>query len=209
MKTILLKAEARKEKGSVATRAVRSEGKVPCVLYGTTDPIHFTIYEADFKNLVFTPNVYKVRIDLDGKSHDAILQDMQFHPVSENILHADFLGIKESKLVVMEIPVRLRGNSPGVRNGGKLAKKINRLRCKGLMADFPDFIEVAIDALKIGMSVRVSEIEVPKLELLDTKENAIVSVRTARVVVVEEEEEEVAEGAEAPAEGSEGGDAAE
>ena len=212
MKTILLKAETRKETGSVATKEVRKAGKVPCVMYGIEAPMHFNIYEADFKNLVYTPNVYKVRIDLEGKSYDAILQDMQFHPVSENILHADFLGIKDDKPVVMEIPVRLTGNSPGVRNGGKLSKKINRLRCKGLIANLPDFIEVSIDALKIGMSVRVGELEVPNLELLDAKENAVVSVRMARAVVIEEEEEEEsAEGAEGEgAEGAaaEGGDSA-
>jgi large subunit ribosomal protein L25 len=207
MKTILLKAEARKETGSVATKEIRNAGMVPCVIYGIDEPVHFSVYEADFKNLVYTPNVYKVRIELDGKHHEAILQDMQFHPVSENIMHADFLGVKEDKPVVMEIPVRLIGNSPGVRNGGKLVKKLNRLRCKGLIANFPDFIEVSIETLKIGMSVRVTEIELPKLTLLDAKENAIVSVRMARAVVIEDEE---AEGEADAAEGdsAEGGEGA-
>jgi len=204
MKTVLLKAASRKELGTVATKELRAAGQVPCVMYGIDEPKHFAIYEADFKALVYTPNVYKVQLEIDGKAYDAILQDLQFHAVRDTILHADFLQITMDKPVVMEIPVHLVGNSPGVRNGGKLVKKINRLRCKGIMADFPDFIEVSIAELKIGMSVRVKQIEVAKLELLDAPENAVVSVRTARTVVVMDDEDEE-EGAEA----TEGADATE
>jgi len=184
MKTILLKGESRGELGTRTAKALRSEGKVPCVIYSEgKEATHFAIYQADFKNLVYTPNVYKVRINLDGQNHEAILQDIQFHPVSDAILHADFMTVDANKKVVMEVPIRVVGNSPGVRGGGKLVVKINRLRVRGLIADMPDFIDVNIDALEIGQSAKVRQIAIDKLEVLDAQENAIVSVKTTRALM--------------------------
>jgi len=184
MKTILLKGESRGELGTRTAKALRSEGKVPCVIYSEgKEATHFAIYQADFKNLVYTPNVYKVRINLDGQNHEAILQDIQFHPVSDAILHADFMTVDANKKVVMEVPIRVVGNSPGVRGGGKLVIKINRLRVRGLIADMPDFIDVNIDALEIGQSAKVRQISIDKLEILDAQENAIVSVKTTRALM--------------------------
>lgn len=184
MKTILLKGESRGELGTRTAKALRSEGKVPCVIYSEgKEATHFAVYQADFKNLVYTPNVYKVRINLDGTNHEAILQDIQFHPVSDAILHADFMSVDANKKVVMEVPIRVVGNSPGVRAGGKLVTKINRLRVKGLIADMPDFIDVTIDGLEIGQSAKVRQIAIDNLEILDAKENAIVSVKTTRALM--------------------------
>ncbi len=119
--------------------------KVPCVLYGTSGQhSHFALYSADFKNLVYTPNTYTVQLDIDGTKHKAILQDIQYHPVSDVIVHADFLAIQEDKPVELGIPVRVIGNSPGVREGGKLVSKIKKLRVRGLLKDLPDAIEVNI-----------------------------------------------------------------
>lgn len=183
MKTILLKGEMRSGNGTSDAKALRNAGKVPCVMYGAGENVHFAVYQADFKNLVYTPNVYKVRIDLDGKSYDAILQDMQFHPVSEAILHADFMAVDADRAVVMDIPVRVVGNSPGVRAGGKLVKKINRLRVRGLLANLPDYIDVSIDTLEIGQSAKVKDLTPGNFEILDAKENAIVSVKTTRALM--------------------------
>jgi large subunit ribosomal protein L25 len=184
MKTILLKGESRGELGTRTAKALRSEGKVPCVIYSEgKEATHFAVYQADFKNLVYTPNVYKVRINLDGQNHEAILQDIQFHPVSDAILHADFMTVDANKKVVMEVPIRVVGNSPGVRGGGKLITKITRLRVKGLIADMPDFIDVTIDGLEIGQSAKVRQISIDKLEILDAQENAIVSVKTTRALM--------------------------
>src|SRR5688572_10953440 len=126
MKTILLKGELRDGLGSSSSKALRSVGKVPCVIYGGGENINFSIYEADFKNLVYTPNVYKVKINIGDNSYDAVLQDIQYHPVSEAIIHVDFMAVNTSKTVVMDIPIRVVGNSPGVRAGGKMVKKINK-----------------------------------------------------------------------------------
>ena len=184
MKTILLKGESRGELGTRTAKALRSEGKVPCVIYSEgKEATHFAIYQADFKNLVYTPNVYKVRINLDGQNHEAILQDIQFHPVSDAILHADFMTVDANKKVVMEVPIRVVGNSPGIRGGGKLIVKINRLRVRGLIADMPDFIDVTIDTLEIGQSAKVRQISLENLEILDAQENAIVSVKTTRALM--------------------------
>lgn len=208
MKTILLKGELRNKLGKSATKEVRAEGKVPCILYGKKDTqnVNFSVYHADFKNLVYTPNTYKVQLDVENSSYDAILQDLQFHPVSETILHADFLLVDNENPVVVNIPVKIVGESKGVREGGKLRLKLKKLRVKGLLKDLPEFIEVSIDGLLIGQSVKVETIEIPGLEILDSAANAIVSVKTSRVVI-EEEEEEI-EGEEGT-EGAEGDTAAE
>jgi len=165
MKTIFLKGEMRTEVGTRTAKVLRAEGKVPCNMYGLADGnLNFAVYQADFKNLVYTPNVYKVKIELDGKNYDAILQDIQYHPVSDMIIHCDFVAVDASKPVVMEIPVRVVGNSPGVRAGGKLVKKLNRLRVRGLIQDLPDFIDVSIDTLEIGQSAKVGHVEVSGFE---------------------------------------------
>ena len=184
MKTIFLKGESRAEVGTRTAKALRAEGKVPCNMYGLADGnLNFAVYQADFKNLVYTPNVYKVKIELDGKNYDAILQDIQFHPVSDMIIHCDFVAVDEKKPVIMDIPVRVVGNSPGVRAGGKLVKKLNRLRVRGLIANLPDFIDVSIDTLEIGQSAKVRHVEVSGFELLDSPANAIVTVKTTRALM--------------------------
>ncbi len=184
MKTILLKAELRSEVGTRTAKELRSKGMVPCVMYSNgKEGTHFAIYQADFKNLVYTPNAYKVQLNVEGTQYSAILQDIQFHPVSEAIIHADFMQVDESKKVVMEVPVRVVGNSPGVRAGGKLVKKINRLRVRGFLKDMPDFIDVSIDTLEIGQSAKVRVLSLENLEILDAPENAILSIKTTRALM--------------------------
>ncbi|MEY4041609.1 MAG: 50S ribosomal protein L25/general stress protein Ctc [Bacteroidetes bacterium] len=184
MKTIFLKGELRDEVGTRTAKALRAEGKVPCNMYGLADGnLNFAVYHADFKNLVYTPNVYKVKIELGGKNYDAILQDIQFHPVSDMIIHCDFVAVDAAKPVIMEIPVRVVGNSPGVRAGGKLVKKLNRLRVRGLIQNLPDFIDVSIDTLEIGQSAKVGHVEVSGFELLDSPANAILSIKTTRALM--------------------------
>ncbi len=184
MKTILLKGETRSEVGSRTAKELRNKGMVPCVMYSEgKEAIHFAIYQADFKNLVYTHNAYKVKLEIDGNTYTSILQDMQFHPVSEAILHADFMSVAEGKKVVMEVPIRVVGNSPGVRAGGKLVRKINRLRLRGLLSEMPDYVDVSIDTLEIGQSAKVRNLALENLEILDAPENAIVTVKTTRALM--------------------------
>ena len=186
MKTVALTGELRSNLGSKSSRALRNEGKVPCVLYGGSELVHFFIYSPDFKNLVYTPNTYKVQLTIEGKKYQAILQDMQFHPVNEAILHADFLLVDDQKQVTVSIPVKVTGNSPGVRSGGKLIQKVQRLKIKGLITNIPDSVDVNIDTLDLGQSIKIKQISIPNIEILDSKDNAIVTVRMTRNVVKEE-----------------------
>jgi large subunit ribosomal protein L25 len=181
MKSVALFGHARTDVGKVSTKALREEGKVPCVLYGGTDHVHFSMYEPDFKLLVYTPNTYKVKLDIDGKEYRAILKDIQFHPVNDSIVHADFLEIHEDKAVEIGIPVKLVGNSIGVRQGGKLVVKSKKLKVKALPSQLPDFIEVNIDTLEIGKSIKVADITATAgITLLDSPNNPVVSVNTTR-----------------------------
>jgi large subunit ribosomal protein L25 len=184
MKSVALFGYSRTEVGKVSTKALRTEGKVPCVMYGGGNHIHFTVYEPDFKLLVYTPNTYKVKLDIDGKTYKCILKDISFHPVNDSILHADFLEIEDSKPVEIGVPVKLVGNSVGVRAGGKLVVKTKKLRVKALPMLLPDFIEINIDNLEIGKSIKVGDLaRIENLTLLDSPNNPVVSVVTTRAVM--------------------------
>jgi large subunit ribosomal protein L25 len=191
MKSITITGSKRESVGKVATKALRNAGKVPCVLYGGDKPLHFSADEISFKNLVYTPNVYTATIELDGVTYNAILQDIQFHPVSDKILHVDFYQLFDDKLVTMNIPVRLVGVSPGVINGGSLRFAMRKLSVRALPADLPDFINADISKLKIGSKLTVSELAQDKLSILHPESSVVVQVRTSRsAVAVDEEEEE-------------------
>ena len=205
MKSITINGSQRESVGKKATKALRNAGMVPCVVYGGDKPIHFSAPELAFKNLVYTPDVHTVVIALeDGTQVAAILQDIQFHPVTDRILHMDFYQIFDDKEVMMEIPVRVTGNSRGVRNGGVLRIVNRKLRVKALPANLPDFIEADITEMKIGSKLTVSSVEQEKFNIMHSDEAVICQVRTSRTAVADEEEEEegeegAAEGAEAPA----------
>jgi large subunit ribosomal protein L25 len=130
--------------------------------------------------------MYKVQLTIEGKKYQAILQDMQFHPVNEAIIHADFLLVDDKKQVTVSIPVKVTGNSPGVRSGGKLIQKVMRLKVKGLISNIPDSVDVNIDALDLGQSIKIKQISIPNVDILDSKDNAIVTVKMTRNVVKEE-----------------------
>jgi large subunit ribosomal protein L25 len=181
MKSIAMFGYLRDGVGKSSTKVIRNEGKVPCVLYGGgKESINFSMYSADFKQLVYTPNTFKVKLDIGGTIYRAILKDMQFHPVNDSILHADFQEIDESKEVIIGVPVKLVGNSVGVRAGGKLAVKANKLNVKALPKHLPDFIEVNIDNLEIGKAIKVGEVKVENMILLDSPNNPVVTVKTTR-----------------------------
>jgi large subunit ribosomal protein L25 len=192
MKSVAIFGNVRENLGKADSRELREQGKVPCVLYGGKENVHFSVFASDFKELVYTPNTYLIKLDIDGTVYKASLQDMQFHPVNETIVHADFLQVIDDKPIIINIPVKLSGTSPGVRQGGKLMQRMKKLRIKALPANLPDSIEVNIDSLEMGKSVRVSEVSVQGFQILDALTNPIVSVVSTRAA------KEV-EGAAAPA----------
>ncbi|MEO0571212.1 MAG: 50S ribosomal protein L25/general stress protein Ctc [Bacteroidota bacterium] len=203
MKSITIKGSQRESVGKVSTKALRNAGKVPCVLYGGEKPMHFSANELAFKNLVYTPNAYTAVIELEGgESFKAILQDIQFHPVTDSILHIDFFQLFDDKPITMNIPVRLEGNSPGVRNGGRLLFRKRKLSVKALPNLLPDEITVDISKLRIGSKVAVETIRTDEYTIMHPDNITVVQVKASRNAVDEEEEEEE-EGATAAAEGGE------
>ena len=206
MKSITIKGSERESVGKKASKALRNAGQVPCVVYGGESPVHFSAEELSFKDLVYTPNAHTVVIELEGGNKiDAVMQDIQFHPVSDSILHVDFYQLFADKEVTMDIPVRLQGNSPGVRNGGRLLFRKRKLVIRALPDNLPDFFNVDISKLRIGDNITVESLKSDDFTILHPDNTVVVQVKTARtaIVVEEDEEEEGAEGAEAAAEGAE------
>ena len=209
MKSITIKGSERESVGKKATKALRNAGKVPCVIYGGDKPLHFAAEELSFKDLVYTPNAHTVVVDLEGgKKYDAVMQDIQFHPVTDSILHVDFYQLFKDKEVTMDIPVRLLGNSPGVRNGGRLLFRKRKLAIKALPDNLPDFFDVDISKLRIGGNISVTTLLKDEFTILHPENTVVVQVKAARNAVLVDEEDEDEEGAEAAADAStDGGEA--
>jgi len=188
MKTIEIKGSIRTELGKKSSKQARKSGNVPCVIYGKEENIHFQAPELSFKNLVYTPEAHLVKLIIDNKELNVVLKDMQFHPVSDKILHADFVEIFDDKPVVIGIPIKVTGDSVGVIAGGKLVIKKRNLKVKGLPKDLPEFLLIDISKLKIHESIKVGDLAFDKIELLDAKKLMVLTVATSRVAAKSEEE---------------------
>jgi large subunit ribosomal protein L25 len=202
MKSITINGSQRESVGKKSTKALRNAGQVPCVLYGGDKPLHFSAPELAFSKLVYTANAHTVVITLDnGEEYNAVMQDIQFHPVTDRILHIDFCQIYEDKPITMEIPLKTVGTSKGVLNGGNLRMPYRKLRVKAIPSKLPDFIEVDITPLKIGTKLYITELENEDYKFMHPDNIVVCQVRRSRLAVVDEEDEEEEEGAEATAEG--------
>jgi large subunit ribosomal protein L25 len=210
MKTFEIQASLRQETGKKESKNLRKQELVPCVLYGGEKNIHFSIPERLFRNLVFTPEVFLVKLDIDGEKYDAVIKDIQFHPVNDHILHVDFAQVLPGKKVILNLPIQLTGNSIGLLAGGKLRQRRRSLKVKGLVEHMPNHLEIDMTDLEIGDFLKVGDLEYENLEILDPHRAMVVGVVSSRLVakglreaVVEEEEEAVEEaveeGAEEPA----------
>ena len=204
MKSITIKGSKRESVGKVATKALRNAGQVPCVLYGGETPVHFAADERAFAKLVYTPNAHTVVVDLgDNGTFNAILQDIQFHPVSDKILHIDFYQLFDDKEVSMDIPVVLKGAAPGVLNsGGVLSRNKRKLRVRAIPTNLPDTIEADISGLELGNKLYVTELANEAFKFLHPDNTVVCQVRTSRTSIKGEEGEEgeEVEGAEEGAE---------
>ncbi|MCL9808122.1 50S ribosomal protein L25/general stress protein Ctc [Flavobacterium luminosum] len=184
MKSITIKGSERESVGKVATKALRNAGAVPCVLYGGDQPVHFSAEEKAFKNLVYTPNAHTVVIELDnGKSFNAVLQDIQVHPVTDKILHIDFYQLFDNKEVTMEIPVRVVGTSPGVLLGGVLRLNQRKLKVKALPANLPDFIDADISSLEMGNKLYITKLASDNYKFLHPDNTVVCQVRISRAAM--------------------------
>jgi len=188
MKTIEIKGSFRSELGKKSSKEIRKAGSVPCVIYGKEKNIHFQAPELSFKNLIYTHEAHLVNLNLDNKHFKVVLKDIQFHPVSDKILHIDFIEIFDDKPVVISVPVTVHGDSVGVIAGGKLSIKRRTLKVKGLPKDLPEFIPVDITDLKIHEGVKVSDMKMDKIEFLDMKKSMVLTIATSRVAAKSEEE---------------------
>ena len=196
MKSITINGSTRKVLGKKSTKELRKQEMVPCVLYGEGEPVHFSAKELDFSKLVYTPNAHTVKIVLEKKELDAILQDIQFHPLSDKILHVDFYQLSENKEVSMEIPVKIEGSAPGVLiSGGVLILNQRKLKVKALPKNLPDFITADISKLELGDKLYSSELKDEKYEFLHPDNTVVCQVKVARTSLkeIEETEAEVSE----------------
>jgi len=197
MKSITIKGSERESVGKVATKALRNAGLVPCVLYGGKQPVHFSAEEMAFKNLVYTPNAHTVAIDLGGTKFDAVLQDIQVHPVSDKILHIDFFQLFDDKEITMEVPVKITGTSPGVLGGGILTLNTRKLKVKALPKNLPDFVEANISDMEMGNKLYVTKLAADKYKLLHPDNTVVAQVRISRAAM--KAAQEAAKAAKAPA----------
>lgn len=175
-----LKGTVRKNLGKKASREERKEERVPCVLYGDGENVHFSVLEKEVNKLLYTPNVYIVKLDLDGKTEDAILKDSQFHPVTDRVLHLDFYRIFEDKKVEMQIPVSLKGFAEGVRAGGKLNLLTRKLRVYALPVDLPKKLEVDVTNLGLGKAIKVKDLQFENVEILNPQNMLVAQVKLTR-----------------------------
>ena len=199
MKSITIKGSKRESLGKVATKALRNADKVPCVLYGGQNPLHFSANEVDFNKLVYTPNAHTVLLDINGDQKiNAILQDIQFHPVSDKILHVDFYQLSEYKEVSMEIPVVIQGSAPGVMlEGGTLIISKRKLKVRALPKNLPDVITVDISSLNLGDKVSTADLDSEDFEILHPDNTVVCKVRISRASMsLEEDLEKQEEGEE-------------
>lgn len=185
MKSVSISGSLRGNVGKKDAKAQRKQGLVPCVMYGGTEQFTFVVEEGQFKNIIFTPEVKYAELEVDGKKFNAIIQDTQWHPITDVLLHVDFLEVSADKDIVIGIPVQIIGTSPGVLRGGKLVKKVRKLKVRGLLQNIPEKIEVDITPLEIDDNIKVGDIKVENLTVIDNKAQIVVSVISTRNVAVE------------------------
>ena len=223
MKTIAISAEKRTELGKKFTRDLRKADHVPCVMYGGAEVIHFHAHENDFRHIVYTPSAFIVEVELDGKKHKAVMQELQFHPVTDKLNHIDFVEVFDDKPVTVEVPIKLLGAAIGLKDGGKPRQRRRVLKVRGLVQHLPDELDIDITDVAIGDVIKIGDLSYDNLEILDPSRSMIFAVVSSRIskgmemgeaeaeaeeaaAAAAEAEEAAAEGGEAPATESEDSD---
>ena len=182
MKSVSISGSLRENVGKKDAKAQRTQGLIPCVIYGGTQQQHLLIEEKSIEKLIYSPEVKYVDLDVNGVNHKAVLQELQFHPVTDKLLHVDFLEVIDGKPITIEIPILIEGSSPGVLQGGKLSKKARKLKVKGLLEHIPENIKLNISNLNILDSIKVSDVNVNNIEIMDIPSKILVSVLSTRNV---------------------------
>lgn len=182
MKKIAISGSPRESVGKRDAKGLRYEGKVPAVLYGGKEQKHFSILATELKDAIYTPEVSFIEININGTKSNAIIKDTQFHPLTDQLVHIDFLELFDDKEITMEIPVRLTGTSPGVKMGGKMIQKLRKVRVKALPKNMPQTIDLSIEKMEVGSLARVSDIVAKNFVVTNTPEDTIVSVGMSRAL---------------------------
>lgn len=180
MKTFEIKGEARKEIGKKNANQLRKEEKIPCVIYGGKENIHFSATEKDFLHLIYTPNVYIANIKLESAEYNAVMREIQFHPVTDKVLHIDFVQVFDNKNVTVPVPVQLNGFAKGVKDGGKLNLERRKLNVSGFPQSIPDIIELDVTNVELGKTIKVADINIPNVKLTDSSNTVVASVKLTR-----------------------------
>ena len=183
MKSITIKGSQRESVGKAASKALRNAGQGPCVLYGGDNVLHFSAPELAFKNIVYTPNVYTAAIELNGKTYDAILQDIQFDPVTDKIIHIDFYQLNKSKEITIEVPIQIEGTSPGIMAGGTLRIVNRKLKVKALPDNLPDFVPVNISGLEMGNKLYVTKLAQENYKIMHPDNTVVCQIRVSRAAM--------------------------
>ncbi|MFC2355467.1 MAG: 50S ribosomal protein L25/general stress protein Ctc [Capnocytophaga ochracea] len=183
MKSITIRGSQRESVGKAASKALRNAGQVPCVLYGGDNVLHFSAPELAFKNIVYTPNVYTAAIELNGKTYNAILQDIQFDPVTDKIIHIDFYQLRKDKEITIEVPIQIEGTSPGIMAGGTLRIVNRKLKVKALPDNLPDFVPVDISGLEMGNKLYVTKLAQDKYKIMHPDNTVVCQVRVSRAAM--------------------------
>jgi large subunit ribosomal protein L25 len=187
MKTVSLSGSPRANVGKTDANALRAAGRVPCVIYGAGEQLHFSADERHFKDIIFTPETNLVEIDLNGKKYRTILQEAQYHKINDKLIHADFLSVSDDKPVTVQLPVKTSGQAIGVKNGGKMVTRMRKIKVRGLVSKLPSDIELNVENLEIGKSITAGDIQLDGIDVLHPENISIVSVQTQRTAVVEVE----------------------
>ncbi|MBR1991744.1 MAG: 50S ribosomal protein L25/general stress protein Ctc [Bacteroidales bacterium] len=182
MKSVSISGSLRENVGKKDAKAQRRNGMIPCVLYGGEKQYEFVVPEGQFRNLIYTPEVKYAIVNVDGKEIPAVLQASQFHPITDRLLHVDFLEVVDGKPITIGLPIRINGTSPGVLRGGRLVKKVRKLRVRGLLNDIPEFIPVDISGLDIDNSIKINELKIDNLTFVENPNAVVVAVLSTRNV---------------------------
>ncbi len=180
MKTFQLSGVSRTDLGKKATKALRKEEQIPAVIYGAGSNTHFVVKKDDVRHLLYTPEIYAVELTIDGKTVMAVLKDLQFHPVTDEVLHMDFLEVNNEKPVVVEVPVVLTGHAEGVRSGGKLSLQMRKLKVKAVYTEIPEQLFVDVTSLGLGKTIQVGALSFDGLELMNAKNAVVCAVKLTR-----------------------------
>ena len=180
MKTFELSGTIRTDLGKKASKAIRATESIPCVLYGGKENINFTVTQSAVRKLIYTPNIYAVKLTIDGKTYNAVLKDAQYHPVSDNILHLDFLEVFEDKPIIFSVPVKTEGLAAGVRAGGKLSLVLRKLKVKAVYTNIPEVLVVNVEKLELGKTIKAGDLSFEGLQIVNNKDNVVVAVQLTR-----------------------------